>query len=1045
MDRQSRTAVHVALVICWSAAISPAAESADSKAVAGDILALSAVPGGLCVHVGCGDGTLTAALSADGRFLVHGLERDAATAEAAIRFIRSQGVYGQVWVERYVEKHLPYSENLVNLLVADDLTRTDLSLPEVLRVLCPGGVACLGQSELAAAKGKRLDVESLKRQLAEAGVKDFRIVERNGVWACLRKPRPPEMDEWGHPRHGPGGNAVSLDSLVGPPRRIRWIAGPMHESSTIVTAGGRFFYAGLIARDAFNGLRLWQRKLDPTPMRLGYPATGIPGSVLPVAAGERLFVVSEGKLQALDAVTGKTARVYDDAGTPLEVVCDGGTLVTCDSNTVKAIDAETAKVLWSHPAARSSGIIAGDGGVFFLQGDATAGGARGVVKLDLTTGKTAWERSDYPWAAKARRLSYHKGLLVCEVSTFTNDRPGNGIHVLDARDGTQVWEHLYEPGQNHYMQGRALQTDDRLWILTNGMWQGLDPRTGELRRQFPAGFNHCFPPAATRGFLLGGEMNFTEMATGRVESNRITKGACSRDTGFVPANGLLYTAPKHCACYPMLKGYTALAPAKSPAGPAAKSPAPAGFVPERGPAWGQSSRPSAAEANRGEAWPCYRADMWRSASSASTLPAELEVLWTAELGDWPAVALLEDWKDDLFVRGPITPPVVAEGMVFVAQPDRHRLVALDARTGKPRWDFVANGRVDTPPTIASGQCLFGTRSGWVYSLRADDGRLCWRLRAAPEEERIISYGQLESPWPVPGSVLVAEGTAYLAAGRHPLADGGIRVFAVDPASGAVKWVKTITSLPMKTFYGGAALEFDCFDLLVAEARRPAAVPAGPAAPTEGPDCIAMSRWQIDLASGEANVVWQSGFGYYRTSLSGVMAPRGLWTYGPRMDYMSSGPNPGRPDFVASKPRPLAAFRGATLVASSEDKRRLFRRDFTPQDVAAFDDVWFCQRNLPKKDLPGDRDRGERLAHGATWTRELFDASEAGQGIAAVVLAGDIVFVAGTRGQLFAFSAADGKTLARRDLPAPLWDGMAAAYGCLYVSTQNGNLICLGKK
>jgi hypothetical protein len=423
----------------------------------------------------------------------------------------------------------------------------------------------------------------------------------------------------------------------------------------------------------------------------------------------------------------------------------------------------------------------------------------------------------------------------------------------------------------------------------------------------------------------------------------------------------------------------------------------------------------------------------------------LEVLWTAELGDWPAVALLEDWKDDLFVRGPITPPVVAEGMVFVAQPDRHRLVALDARTGKPRWDFVANGRVDTPPTIASGQCLFGTRSGWVYSLRADDGRLCWRLRAAPEEERIISYGQLESPWPVPGSVLVAEGTAYFAAGRHPLADGGIRVFAVDPAGGAVKWVKTITSLPMKTFYGGAALEFDCFDLLVAEARRPAAVPAGPAAPTEGPDCIAMSRWQIDLASGEANVVWQSGFGYYRTSLSGVMAPRGLWTYGPRMDYMSSGPNPGRPDFVASKPRPLAAFRGATLVASSEDKRRLFRRDFTPQDVAAFDDVWFCQRNLPKKDKPGDRDRGERLAHGATWTRELFDASEAGQGIAAVVLAGDIVFVAGTRGQLFAFSAADGKTLARRDLPAPLWDGMAAAYGCLYVSTQNGNLICLGKK
>ena len=46
------------------------------------------------------------------------------------------------------------------------------------------------------------------------------------------------MAEWTHFRYGPDGNAVSADQLVGPPQRIRWLAGPMVHASNIVTAGG---------------------------------------------------------------------------------------------------------------------------------------------------------------------------------------------------------------------------------------------------------------------------------------------------------------------------------------------------------------------------------------------------------------------------------------------------------------------------------------------------------------------------------------------------------------------------------------------------------------------------------------------------------------------------------------------------------------------------------------------------------------------------------------------------------------------------------------
>jgi outer membrane protein assembly factor BamB len=1051
MMKRSRIMLLAALAVCSCAALLRAAEPADPKALVAEIIAGAGVPGGLCVHLGCGDGSLTAGLSAEGRFLVHGLDSDAAAIDAAVRLIRSRGIYGQVWAEVYAGERLPYAENLVNLVVVDDPARTNVPAAEIFRVLAPDGVAYIGQGAAARA-GKRLDADALRKRLADAGFTGVQVIERSGTWVRAQKPRPPEMDEWGHPRHGPSGNAVSDDAIVGPPRRVKWIAGPMHESSNIVTAGGRLFYAGVIARDAFNGLRLWDRKLDPTPMRLGFPAAAIRGSVLPVARGNRLYVVTGEKLTALDAATGNPVREYPDAGTPTEILLEGKTLVAWDASTLKALNVDSGKALWSHAAVKLAAVVADDGAVFCLDGDAGKAGERAILRLDLATGKVAWRKAEYPWAAKVQRLSCYKGLVVCEVSTLSDTKPGNGIHVLNARDGSQAWEYLYEPGQAHYQQGRALQTEARLWVLANGKWQGLDRSTGSVKEEYPAGSNHCYPPTATRNYLLGEEMSFTDMKTGRKDANHITKGNCGRDTGFVPANGLLYVAPKHCSCYPMLKGYTAMAPAKPQGGRATKELKPADFAAERGPAFGAAGPAADAAAASGE-WPSYRADLWRSASTAAAVPANLEILWTADIGDWPAVRSLQDWKENPWIRGPVTPPVVSGGMVILAQPDGHRVVALDALTGKPRWDFTANGRVDTPPTVWNGLCLFGTSSGYVYCLRAADGKLAWRLRAAPEDERIVAFGQLESPWPVPGSILIVGGTAYFAAGRQAMADGGIRIFAADPATGAVKTVKAITSLPQTNFYGGSALEFDAFDLLVAETRPPAemvvpsaATPAPSSSagsrPAGEPDFVTMSRWRMDLATQAITVAWESGFGYFGSHDAGVMAPRGLWTYGQRMDYISSGPKPNDPDFVATRTRPLAAFRGRSIFCSSENKQQLFRRDFQKEP---FNDKWFNQRQIPRKDAPGDRNRSERLAHGAAWQRDVFDGSDKEQGIGAIVLAGDTVLVAGTRGRLLALAAADGKTLAEQNLPAPVWDGMAAANGRVYVSTRDGKLICLGRK
>ena len=202
---------------------------------------ITGVKGGLVVHLYCGDGQRTVALCANDRFVVHGLDADVT---AARKYIQSLGLYGKVSVAPWMGKRLPYVDNLVNLIVADELG--ELPLHEVMRVLAPEGVALVG--------GKR-----------------------------IVKPRPKEIDEWPQHHHGADNNAVARDSVVGPPRHYQWINDPVWSRShlgmasitSLISANGRLFSIEdrgsvenpalpgkffLICRDAFNGIVLWRHR-----------------------------------------------------------------------------------------------------------------------------------------------------------------------------------------------------------------------------------------------------------------------------------------------------------------------------------------------------------------------------------------------------------------------------------------------------------------------------------------------------------------------------------------------------------------------------------------------------------------------------------------------------------------------------------------------------------------------------------------------------------------------------------------------------------------
>jgi hypothetical protein len=143
--------------------------------------------------------------------------------------------------------------------------------------------------------------------------------------------------------------------------------------------------------------------------------------------------------------------------------------------------------------------------------------------------------------------------------------------------------------------------------------------------------------------------------------------------------------------------------------------------------------------------------------------------------------LVTAWQSRL--RAPISSPVVAGRRVFVAEIDAHTLHALDSDSGRGLWSFIAGGRIDSPPTIHGERAVFGCADGYVYCLRVSDGRLAWRYRAAPEDRLIVAYGQLESAWPVHGSVLVREDVVYAVAGRSSFLDGGMSLHRIDIATG----------------------------------------------------------------------------------------------------------------------------------------------------------------------------------------------------------------------------------------------------------------------
>ncbi|MGE3666298.1 MAG: PQQ-binding-like beta-propeller repeat protein, partial [Steroidobacteraceae bacterium] len=73
-------------------------------------------------------------------------------------------------------------------------------------------------------------------------------------------------------------------------------------------------------------------------------------------------------------------------------------------------------------------------------------------------------------------------------------------------------------------------------------------------------------------------------------------------------------------------------------------------------------------------------------------------------------------------------PAVRDGLVYVGTSDSSRFMALEAKTGRLRFNFDARGYVFSSAALAGDRVYFGSHDGVLHALDAQSGRLAWEFR-----------------------------------------------------------------------------------------------------------------------------------------------------------------------------------------------------------------------------------------------------------------------------------------------------------------------------
>jgi len=710
--------------------------------------------------------------------------------EDQVRQVRSAvdeaGYYGnRIWVDQGEPGRISLADNLADVILTVGQKNCPVSDAEIIRVLCPGGIA-------------RINGRKISKEL------------------------PKGTDDWSHPYHGPDNNPQSDDLLAKAPYITQFLAEPYYAPLTqvAVTSSGRLFKAfgniafhereeallnSLVAFNGFNGTMLWRRHLTPGVMihrntmiatpdvlyvgddkscKLIDTATGrlideiIPDVELAGGTFWKWMGMENGVLFALIGEQEQKEPVIRqrrrDHGWPWDPLSKGFNQPENPwgfGRNLLAIDPDTKEILWAHreeeQAIDSRALCMKNGRIYIYRHGAY------LACLDAADGKTIWRKTPendsslfeaigpsldrQGWETNWRTTAY----LKCSDEALYFAGPSIGkLLAVSARDGHILWEHPYSNFQlvlrEDGLYGISGQVDNHSSIR-------FDPLTGEILAEIDTRRRACTRPNGSVDavfYRAEGGSNRLDVRSQKAQWISPMRAQCH--DGVTIANGLLYWWPSVCDCQNTLYGLTCLAPAGD-------------FEFNR-----NATEEERLETGSGDLqnlvsvnadpddWPTFRANNRGTVTTRAAVPENHSRLW---------------WYDPETGFTP-TAPIAVGGIAFLGGSDGI-VRAIDMDTGALKWKAYTGGAIRFPPVFWKDRLFVGSGDGFVYTFEAAGGRLLWRFRAAPVERRIPVYGSLSSTWPVAGGVVVEDGIVYAAAGIVNY--DGVHVYALNAEDGSIVW------------------------------------------------------------------------------------------------------------------------------------------------------------------------------------------------------------------------------------------------------------------
>jgi outer membrane protein assembly factor BamB len=561
--------------------VEPAVDTRILQAAKAIVKAAGATKG-YALDLGCGDGSLSIALTQVSDLQVIAVEPDKALFTKARNLLQLAGLYGtRVMIFNRPLRSTALPNMFANLIVSRRAVLTGDALAEARRVQRPyGGVICTGASDKIA-------------------------VERRGAIKGAGR--------WTHQYADPANTLCSADSAVTGKLTMLWYrdyslasASRWSRAPAPLVDNGILYQAcpnGVVAVDAYNGHEIWRfTSKDLLSSRSGYYIVRT-GGMYCLGNGV-LYLRRNARCLCLDAKTGKLlrtmslpdAKAHDFWG--YLAYSDGivyGTAADSSHNTINpyrtknpgavtegktlfAIDAKTAKVIWRHEPKDYIGnnaVAIDHKNVYIIdrtslwthqkkkrrKGPTAPIPSGMLVALDKKTGTVRWTNNEGVFGSAAVVSGPARRVCVWHEDKLTGFDADSGKHAYSV----ESWY-----GENAYQIKPPVIIDKAIY------WErfAFDVRSGkklayEFRRSYGCG---SVSASQSMLFFRSGTIGYVDLGAPRADKSTITTREIHNFGGIrpgcyiniVPAGGvvLIPDSSASCSCSYLNQCWIALQPAR---------------------------------------------------------------------------------------------------------------------------------------------------------------------------------------------------------------------------------------------------------------------------------------------------------------------------------------------------------------------------------------------------------------------------------------------------------------------------------------------------